>query len=142
MAQEVWIKVVNNLCRFRGESSFKSWVYRITANHCMTHLRSAKRSKEECMLSDPDGIPNPQTWCQPDHKFFAMEMTERVEKALQGLPSMYRDPLNLRKSGGCTYREIAATLGLGVNTIRSRIFRGRRLLERKLSGGGSSICPD
>lgn len=125
IAQEVFIKIYNSLQSFRAESKFSSWFYRIVVNSAYDFLR--KNKYQPISLEDPA--------C---HGLFLIEKNpdplakELVEWALSKVPFKYRSALILREIEGLSYGDISKALGIGVGTVESRIFRGRKILKNIL----------
>jgi len=126
IAQEVFLTVYKNLHRFRFESQFTTWLYRITINKCKDHLRkikirniftSIKESEEEIGYSQ-----------QLDEK----DTAELVQKAIAKLPVKLRTPLLLKDIEGFSYQEIAESIQCEIGTVKSRIFRAREGLRNLL----------
>ena len=144
-AQEVFLKAYTGLSSFRGDSKLSVWLYRITNNVCIDFLR---RRRETVSLSQENEEGEPLELELPDERFDPAALTERkdlrerIGKALDALPPEAREILLLRELGGQSYDEIAATLGLDLGTVKSRIFRARKklcaLLEGNFSGDGAS----
>jgi len=127
LSQEVFIKVFRKLNRFKGDSKFTTWLYRITVNHCKDELRKQKvrkifdvfdRARHENLYAY-DGAAQSDT-------------QELVRKALTQLPEKLRIPVVLKDIEGFTYQEIGEMLGCELGTVKSRIFRGRENLRHML----------
>jgi RNA polymerase sigma-70 factor (ECF subfamily) len=132
--QEALIKIVRNLPKFDGRSSFATWAYRIATNAALDELR--KRKRRPALRSVRDDETNDAGFEPVD------EMAERrigsvadrlaLDDALAALPEDYRGAVVLRDVGDLDYAEIADVLGVPVGTVKSRIARGRRLLAQEL----------
>lgn len=126
LAQDVFITVFKNLNKFRYESQFSTWLYRITINKCKDHLR---RQKIRSIFSpiketDEEGISfNPTE---------DIDISEIVQKAISKLPEKLRTPLVLKEIEGMSYQEISDTLECEIGTVKSRIFRAREGLKKLL----------
>ncbi len=141
VTQEVFLTVWRTLPSFRGESRFSSWLYRLTANACIDHLRREKRRRtvpltreedgEEQILDIPDPAPGPQEEAE------RAERRAALRRAVAQLPEDQRAALLLRESGGLSYAEIAQTLGVPEGTVKSRIARARLQLREILSRDGN-----
>jgi RNA polymerase sigma-70 factor (ECF subfamily) len=125
IAQEVFITVFKNLKKFRYESQFTTWLYRITINKCKDYLRK-KRVRR--IFSPVD----------EDYDFSSTEIDENndvraiVRTAINKLPDKLRIPMILRDLEGLSYQEISETLELDLGTVKSRIFRARESLRKNL----------
>lgn len=131
LAQEVFIKVYEALPRFRFESSFYTWLYRITVNKTRDELR---RRKVRRTFSLDSALQ------MPDREFTELLSTEQksteaseiVGKGLQLLPEKFRTPIVLKDIEGLSYEEIADVLQCRIGTVKSRLSRGRSMLRKVL----------
>ncbi|MDD5665609.1 MAG: sigma-70 family RNA polymerase sigma factor [Candidatus Omnitrophica bacterium] len=122
VAQEAFIKIYNNLHSFRFESKFSSWFYRIVVNSAYDFLR--KNKYQPISMEDPACPELSLIEENPDP--LAKEL---VGWALSKVPFKYRSALILREIEGLSYGDISRSLGVGVGTVESRIFRGRKILK-------------
>jgi RNA polymerase sigma-70 factor, ECF subfamily len=126
IAQDVFITVYRNLNKFRFESQFTTWLYRITVNKCKDHLRKKKIRSLFLPIKDAEEIHyEPEQHNNPD-------MAEIVHKAIARLPEKLRIPLLLKDIEGLSYQEIAETVQCEIGTVKSRIFRAREGLKNIL----------
>lgn len=130
ISQEVFLRVHRHLASFRGGSSLRTWLYRITLNQSRTAWSRRPRREVGADLGGLDLMRDPARG--PDEVAMARESRHRVERALHSLPKAFREPLVLRDLEELAYDEIAAVLGLPLGTVRSRIARGRERLRRIL----------
>lgn len=133
LAQEVFLRVYRHLGKFRGRSSIRTWIYRVTVNHCRSHLarrpppiRSLDSEGERC-----ERVADPRRG--PEERAIARDAGRILEAALAELPVPFREAVVLRDLEGLAYEEIAEVLGTRVGTVRSRIARGRRALREVLT---------
>ncbi|MBP7866090.1 MAG: sigma-70 family RNA polymerase sigma factor [Acidobacteria bacterium] len=138
LSQDVFCKVYKNLGTFRGESSLRTWIYRITVNlsHNKIRWRKAKRifgmrdihtlEPRSVLGLERDGVERMQN---PEQRLLEDEDEQRVQRCLQGLPIKLRTVLVLRDIDGMSYEEIAQGVGISVGTVKSRIARGRERLR-------------
>lgn len=133
--QESFVKVFRNLCKFEGRSSFKTWLYRISSNVCLTISQKKKREKEGLLEVISDWFSG---FMQKNPEEEAIdELTgsfdkKAVEKAISGLPENYRMPVILKDIEGMPMEKISDILEIPVGTVKSRLNRGRALLHENL----------
>jgi RNA polymerase sigma-70 factor (ECF subfamily) len=139
IAQESFFKAYKSIDSFREESAFYTWLYRITANTAINYLSSKKRKSEllEADASNREGesidifdIPGGES---PEDILNANSLREDIFKNMSNLPEEIRTAVTLREFEGLSYEEIAEILGCPLGTVRSRIFRGRELLQQTIS---------
>ncbi len=127
IAQEVFITVYRNLSKFRFESQFTTWLYRITVNKCNDNLRKMKIRNIFLPLKESDeNIRQEEVPMNND-------TSEIIQKAIKKLPEKLRTPLLLKDIDGLSYKEIAETISCEIGTVKSRIFRARENLKDILS---------
>ena len=126
IAQEVLLTVYKNLSRFRFESQFTTWLYRITVNKCKDHLRKMKIRHIFMPIKDSDDEPG----YEQSHE--TSDIKEIVHKAIGKLPDKLRIPLLLKDIEGLSYQEIAEAAQCEIGTVKSRIFRARESLKNLL----------
>jgi RNA polymerase sigma-70 factor (ECF subfamily) len=140
VVQEVFLKVFRNIGNFRGQSSLKTWIYRITVNEAHNARRwFFRHRRREVELDTPDDVRN---WNEvlPDHSrspFEAAcdrEQQVMIEAALERINPIFRDAVVLRDITGLTYDEVADVLNVSLGTVKSRILRGREALREELAG--------
>ncbi len=141
VVQEVFLKVFRKIGAFRGESSLKTWIYRIAVNEAYNYKRwfSRHRRQEVGLLGDDDGNMNYfQTLsdpsrspydCASDHEQHAL-----IEADLARLHPNFRSAVVLRDIEELSYEEIADILQVALGTVKSRILRGREALRKELAG--------
>ena len=128
LSQEVFLRIFRSLSRFRGRSSLRTWVYRVTLNHCRSRL-GRKR-----LLTEPLDTPAVERQVRdpgrgPEGLTLAADAGRLVARGLLRLPARFREAVVLRDLEGMSYREIADVLGIRLGTVRSRISRGREQLR-------------
>jgi len=138
VAQEAFIKAYRALPQFRGDSAFYTWLYRIAINTAKNALVSRDRSPvayEINMAGDEDApdlsnrLRDPDT---PEGLALTEEIRSIVTAAIDALPEDLRTAIVLRELDGMSYEEIAAAMDCPVGTVRSRIFRAREAIDRRL----------
>jgi len=141
VVQEVFLKVFRNIANFRGQSTLKTWIYRITVNEAHNARRwfYRHRRREVELDSSPEDTRN---WKEiiPDHSrspfevAFDREQHVMIEAALERINPIFRDAVVLRDITDLSYEEIAEVLGVSLGTVKSRILRGREALREELAG--------
>jgi RNA polymerase sigma-70 factor (ECF subfamily) len=140
IAQEAFVKAFRNINKFRGDSSFYTWIYRIAINTAKNYFSNKSRGAEtynedilDNALSDMSlNSDNPETLLA------AEEMKDAINQAFQNLPDEIRSTLSLREYDGLSYEEIAKVQNCPIGTVRSRIFKGRELINETFSKLGLS----
>jgi len=127
VTQDVFLKLHHSLCFFKFEASFKTWLYRIAVNTALNH---AKKRSRVTTREVEEAFEDPATVTQPDvRKYLAAEDAEKKLKImLDQLNPDQRACIVLREIEDRNYREIAQSLGININTVRSRIKRARENL--------------
>ncbi|ANO33710.1 RNA polymerase sigma factor RpoE [Vibrio breoganii] len=137
VAQETFIKAYRAIPNFRGESAFYTWLYRIAVNTAKNHLVALGRRPPATDVDAEDAeyletgnalkeISN------PENLTLSNELKEVVFNAIEALPEDLKTAMTLRELDGLSYEEIAAVMDCPVGTVRSRIFRAREAVEKKM----------
>ena len=131
--QEAMLRVYRAIGSFKGQSTFSTWVYRITMNTCLDELRRKKNRQNTSLdnLVDMGWSPT-DGGAGPEKQALMREMREKMHGAIHELPDDMRAAVVLRDIQGFSYDEIAQMLEINVGTIKSRISRGREKLREKL----------
>lgn len=137
ISQEAFIKAYRALPRFRGDSAFYTWLYRIAVNTAKNHLASQRRRPMdvELDLQDPEQYnlhAKLKETDTPEAISLSKELQEILERAIHALPEDLRTAIILRELDGMSYEEIAETMDCPVGTVRSRIFRARDAIGKKI----------
>ena len=137
ITQEAFIKAYRALPRFRGDSAFYTWLYRIAVNTAKNYLAAQRRRPTDIELDmqDPDqyGLhAKLKETDTPEGVTLSQELRETLEKAIASLPDDLRTAIILRELDGMSYEEIAQTMDCPVGTVRSRIFRARDAIANKV----------
>ncbi len=137
ISQEAFLKAYRALPRFRGDSAFYTWLYRIAVNTAKNHLAAQRRRPMdvELDLQDPEQYELHAKLKETDTPAgvtLSHELHETVERAIDGLPEDLRTAIILRELDGMSYEEIAQTMDCPVGTVRSRIFRARDAIGKKI----------
>jgi RNA polymerase sigma-70 factor, ECF subfamily len=129
VAQEAFLRVHRGLPHFRGESSLATWIYRIVSNVAY-ELRGRERFQDQSLDDDTAGPPRGAR----DRAFSDLELRDRLDKALARLPEHYRVLVHGHYVKGVKYEDLAEALGLPVGTVKTHLFRAKRLLRQALEG--------
>ncbi len=133
VAQEAFLRAFRSIGSFRGQSSFRTWLFQIALNAARTFRRTREGRREDTRggAMDFDTTPGPESLER------AVITRDRVRHALAALPPDLREAVVLRDVNGLDYREIAEALEIPMGTVESRIFRGRARLKRALDANAS-----
>ena len=141
--QNVFVKLVEKLGMFRGESKLSTWIYTISTNECFRYIRTRNNrnlkdisvdeynDKNKGMSSDVLQIKDDDY--NPEDKAINMERVKMLDKAVNELAEDYRTVFQLRDIEGLTNKEVAEVLGLSLSAVKSRILRARTQIKNKLS---------
>ena len=138
LSQEAWIKGWQRLNQFQGESSFATWMTRITINLCLDAIRRQKRHRAESieeMDEETGGVERhmPVITVNPTERLERTELRTRIDAALGKLSSAHRTVLVLHEFEDMEYKRIAKTMGCSIGTVMSRLFYARRKLAALLA---------
>ena len=136
VTQEAFIKAYRAIDKFRGDSAFYTWLYRIAANAAKNHLVSRRRRPgADATIEDAELGQQAELLADvgtPEAVAMGEELATVVEEALAALPEELRAALTLREFEGLSYDDIAAVLDCPVGTVRSRIFRAREAIDERV----------
>ncbi|MDH3526578.1 MAG: RNA polymerase sigma factor RpoE [Gammaproteobacteria bacterium] len=137
VAQEAFIKAYRAVERFRGDSAFYTWMYRIAINTAKNHLVASGRRPPSGDIDAQDaeqyeGAAGLKEYDTPEHLILRDEMQATITKAIDELPEDLKTAITLRELEGMSYEEIAQTMECPIGTVRSRIFRARDAIDTKL----------
>jgi len=137
VAQEAFIKAYRAMPRFRGDSAFYTWMYRIAINTAKNHLVAARRRPLEYAseIGEPEEFDwhmNLQNHDSPEGQAMGDELRSTIEAAMADLTDDLRTAIILREMDGLSYDEIAEVMECPVGTVRSRIFRAREAIDKKI----------
>jgi len=140
VVQEVFLKVFRNIGSFRGQSSLKTWMYRITVNEAYNARRwfFRHRRREVELDNNPDETRNwkeniPDSTRSPFDVACDRERHVMIDRALEKINPIFREAVVLRDTMDRSYEEIAEILGVSLGTVKSRILRGREALREELA---------
>ena len=137
VAQEAFIKAYRALPKFRGDSAFYTWLYRIAINTAKNHLvsRSRRPPGSDVEVEDAEyyeGGGALRDIESPESALFGAELKQVVERSISELPDDLRTAVTLREFDGLSYEDIADIMDCPVGTVRSRIFRAREAIDKQV----------
>jgi RNA polymerase sigma-70 factor (ECF subfamily) len=131
VAQEAFVKAYRNLDRFEGQSAFYTWLYRITTNLAIDHLRERKRKRTEPLEGLAPAAPADHR-ADPGAAADREELSRVLASAMDRLSEKHRAIIVLREVEGLSYEEMAEVLGIAKGTVMSRLFHARQKLQELL----------
>jgi len=138
ISQDVFIRAYRALPSFRGDAAFYTWLYRITINTAKNHLITQDSGKNKCIKNTID-FDEVFTQCEALHEISTPEgilhskqLARTVNQAIYSLSEELRSAIVLREIDGLSYEEIALSMQCSIGTVRSRIFRARELIAKRL----------
>ena len=136
VTQEAFIKAYRALPKFRGESAFYTWLYRIASNTAKNYLVSrGRRPSADADVGDAEYFEEGEALRDsetPENNYLGQELAVAVTEVLESLPEELRMALTLREFEGLSYDEIAEVMECPVGTVRSRIFRAREAIDARV----------
>ncbi|MDH3971881.1 MAG: RNA polymerase sigma factor RpoE [Gammaproteobacteria bacterium] len=137
VSQEAFIKAYRALPNFRGDSAFYTWIYRIAINTAKNHLVAAGRrpprddieAHEAEQFESASGL---KEYATPERQALQKELAGTIQDAIDELPEELRVAIVLRELEGLSYEEIATAMDCPIGTVRSRIFRARDAIEKRI----------
>ena len=137
VTQDVFIKVYKALPKFRGDSAFYTWIYRIAINTAKNHLVAKGRRIQNSDIEPTEaenysGGFEKQNFATPEAEYQRQEVEKVVHDSINSLPDNLKNAIILREVDGMSYEEIAEKMQCPVGTVRSRIFRARDAIEAAL----------
>jgi len=137
VAQEAFIKAYKAIGRFRGDSAFYTWIYRIAINTAKNYLVASGRRPPQGDIDAADaeqyeGATGLKEYATPERMLLKDEIQTTIASAIDDLPDDLRTAITLRELEGLSYEEIAQTMDCPIGTVRSRIFRAREAIDTKL----------
>ena len=137
VTQEAFIKAYRALPRFRGDSAFYTWLYRIAINTAKNHLvaRGRRPPGVDVDVEDAEHYEAGGALREgenPENPLFSQELAQVVNRAISALPDDLRTAVTLREFDGLSYEDIAEIMDCPVGTVRSRIFRAREAIDKQV----------
>ena len=151
VAQEAFVKVYKYLDHFKGDSSFYTWLYRITVNICIDRRRrkgadpSEQVEFDETVAQEAEGevgVLGTRLGSNPQKAAMRAELAAKIEEALQQIPEKHRAILLLREVEGMSYEDLAKTLKIRKGTVMSRLFHARKKMQSLLKEYLAGEHPD
>jgi len=136
LTQDVFLHVWNGLPFFRGESRFRTWLYRIVVNHCLNRLRRVRRDRATVRLDDRMAGQLTDSRNDPHTEVWKRERRALIWGQVDKLPDRYRLVLTLYYQQEMSCPEIADLLGMPVATVKTHLYRARAALADSLPPGG------
>jgi RNA polymerase sigma-70 factor (ECF subfamily) len=133
--QDGFVKTLRHLDRFRGHSSFKTWLLRIVSNAALDVGRQRKRDSRipQSPTENPPDRFGPANLPPADTELVRADLRQKIDSALARLPEVQRQTFVLHVDGGMSYREVADALGISIGTVMSRLFYARQKLKMLLA---------
>ncbi len=137
ITQDAFIKAYRAIGKFRGDSQFYTWLYRIAANTAKNYLTSRARKSPSYSVDVDDaehfeGESGLKEYATPENLLLTEEIKRTVFKAIEALPDDLKSAITLREIEGLSYEEIAEVMDCPIGTVRSRIFRARDVIDKEL----------
>jgi RNA polymerase sigma-70 factor (ECF subfamily) len=141
ISQEAFVRVHGHIAEFKGDSSFSTWVLRITSHLAIDSIRRERQSRKqdledlhEADLGDAgEGILSTTLGVDPSANLLRRELAGRLQEALDRLPEIHRTILVLRELEGLSYEELAERLDIQKGTVMSRLFHARKKMQAELA---------
>lgn len=131
-AQEVFIKAIDKIGKFRGDSSLKTWLYTVTANHSRNILRKKKLRSFFSINDDESFIQIESREKDPHREMVNEELAEKISKALDSLPEKQRETFMLRYYEDMPYEEISKVLGTSVGGLKANYYHATKKMAEFL----------
>lgn len=130
VTQQVFVKLIRDIARFRGDAAFSTWLYRLVVNACIDRARRNRpvAAADPAMLDDM-----PSAAMSHEEVFGRGEVARTVQRAVASLPSKLRAAILLRYFDDLSYADMALALNCSIGTVASRLSRGHRLLAKRLA---------
>ena len=137
VTQEAFIKAYRALPKFRGDSAFYTWMYRIAVNTAKNHLAQMSRRPFEAEqdISEAEQFQGESALkdnASPEHLMMRDQIQEVVARTIDNLPEDLKTAITLRELEGLSYEDIASVMECPIGTVRSRIFRAREAIDKEL----------
>ncbi|MGA8891000.1 MAG: sigma-70 family RNA polymerase sigma factor [Anaeromyxobacteraceae bacterium] len=149
VSQDAFVRVHQHLAEFRDESSFSTWLHRITARLAIDALRKERPARRNDVADVPEavlreaapGVLGTALGTDPQETVLRRELSARMTEALGQLPDLHRSILVLREMDGLSYEELAERLSIPKGTVMSRLFHARKKMQALLAGYAGIDAP-
>ena len=132
ITQETFIKAYRSMEKFRGDSKFYTWLYRIAINTAKNHLISKSRRPPDVDIDVYEITSLLKSTNGPESEFEGERLSQVVESAISKLPQDLKSAIIMREYEGMSYEDISAIMECPVGTVRSRIFRARESIDKEV----------
>jgi len=136
LAQETFMLAFKSMNKFKQDSSFYTWLYRIAVNRTLNYFKKSKREtrKAEAVLLDmPREKPSPKIVSNPEKSSLRQELREKIDAAIHSLPAPYKAAFFLVEHEDMSHKKAAYVLKCSENTVSWRLHKARKMLQSKLS---------
>lgn len=130
VAQRVFIKLWKNIGKFRFKSAFSTWLYRIAHNTFLNYIREKQRYRDK--INNLTELPEHKEYTSAGDDTEKNHIKEEIHKALKCIPDEFRMAVIYYDIEGKSYSEISGIIGMPEGTVKSRLFRGRKMLKEKI----------
>lgn len=134
IAQDVFLKVYHSLHQFKGDSSFSTWIYRVTMNKALDWKRKQERSVSREIGTADEQLTNRMD--TPEQQLLKQFDHDLIKQSLKLLPEKYQIVLELYYFEECSYKDISERLDIAVKTVETRLYRAKGLVREHLLKGG------
>jgi RNA polymerase sigma factor (sigma-70 family) len=138
LAQDVFVKAIQTIDRFKGDAKIGTWLYRIAINASLDHLKKRKTKKRFAFLisintgTEENPAPNPAHFVHPGIQLENKEMAQNLFKAINQLAEKQKTALVLNKIEGLSYEQTAQVMETTVSSVESLLFRARQNLKKTI----------
>lgn len=140
-SQEIFFRAFRSLRSFNLEKAFRPWLHALAVNYLRTRYRQNRR-REQRIVSATGEIPSEDQGTDPVSTIEAAEAREHLQRAIQVLPASVRDVVSMYYTGGLSVSQIAGSLGIGNENVKSRLHRGRKAIREYLEQGATRRADD
>lgn len=131
VTQQVFLKLIQGMAKFRGDSAFSTWLYRLVVNACVDRTRRGRTDPRPADAAVLEAVPDPAV--SHEDVIVHREVAQSVQAAIASLPPKLRFAILLRYFDELSYGDMAKALNCSMGTVASRLSRGHRMLAKKLA---------